>query len=227
MLGEKSGRKLNAYVPDYVVFDLETTGISCESDRVVEISGIKVQQGTPVEEFSMLVNPQMPIPAAASNVNGITDDMVADCVTFDVALKAFLEFAGDHVLVGHNIHRFDMRFIIRDAQEYWGQTITNDYIDTLDLARAYLPGHDQYSLTYLAGYFGIDTDEAHRALADCRMNQKVFEFLHKEMENPSEEVRAMKVCPKCGNFLKKRSGRYGDFWGCTGYPECRYTENIP
>ncbi len=71
MLGDKRGRKLDKYVSDYVVFDLETTGISAVNDAVIEISAVKVQQGRVVETFSTLVNPQRPIPYRASEVNHI------------------------------------------------------------------------------------------------------------------------------------------------------------
>ena len=110
-LSSKPGKKLNTYTPDYVIFDLETTGTSCQSDEVVEISAVKVIDGKVVDEFSTLVNPGMPIPYYASEVNGITDDMVADNPNFEDALCEFLEFTGDAVLVGHNIHTFDMKFI--------------------------------------------------------------------------------------------------------------------
>ena len=76
MLSNTQGRKLNSYTPDYVLFDLETTGISCETDDVIEISAVKVAGGKIVDEFSTLVNPGRPIPAQASAVNGITDEMV-------------------------------------------------------------------------------------------------------------------------------------------------------
>lgn len=68
------------------------------------------------------MNPQCPINFWASQVNGITDDMVCDAPTFDTALADFLEFVGDMVLVGHNINCFDMKFICRDAMKYWGKT---------------------------------------------------------------------------------------------------------
>lgn len=226
MLSKKLGKKLNTYVPDYVVFDLETTGISCDTDGVVEIAAVKVVAGEIVDEFSELVNPEMPISYFASQVSGITDDMVADCPTFDEVLERFLDFIGDSVLAGHNIHTFDMKFIQRDAEKYFGKVIGNDYIDTLQIARLYLPEMEHHKLTDLAEHYGIDTDGAHRALNDCRMNQKVFELLRKEMENPSEAAKKVKKCPKCGSPLKMRKGKYGDFWGCTGYPECRYTKNV-
>ncbi len=123
MLSSKPGKKINDYVKEYVVFDLETTGSSCTSDEVVEISAVKVSGGNVVNEFTTLVNPQMPIPFWATDVNGITDDMVLGAPTFDVALKDFLEFVGDMILVGHNIHTFDMKFVCRDAQKYFGKTM--------------------------------------------------------------------------------------------------------
>lgn len=225
MLSNRSGKKLNDYVSDYVIFDLETTGTSCTTDEVVEISAIKVVDGKVVEEFSTLVNPQMPIPYWATEVNGITDAMVADSPTFDVALRDFLEFVGDMILVGHNIHTFDMKFICRDAQKYFGKTIGNDYVDTLPIARLYLPQLGHHTLSDLADYYGISFDGAHRALFDCRMNQQIFERLGEEMKNPSEEAKKVKKCPRCGNPLKLRNGKFGEFWGCTGYPDCKYTQN--
>ena len=226
MLSKRRGRKLNIYVSDYVVFDLETTGISCTTDEVVEISAVKVQNGEVVDEFTTLVNPGRPIPYNASEVNGITDDMVANSPFFEEALSEFLTFAGDAVLVGHNIHTFDMKFLYRDAERFWGETIGNDYIDTLQIARAYLPKLSRYRLVDLADYYGIDVEGAHRALNDCRMNQLVFELLGKEIANPADEAKAVKKCPRCGNVLRKRNGRYGEFWGCVSYPECKYTANI-
>ncbi|MBE5861437.1 MAG: DNA polymerase III subunit epsilon [Lachnospiraceae bacterium] len=225
MLSTKGGKHLNTYVKDYVVFDLETTGISVYKDEVVEISAVKVADGKVVDEFSTLVNPGMPIPPDASSVNGITDDMVADAPVFEKALKDFLDFAGDHVLVGHNIQSFDMKFICRDALKFYGKTVGNDFVDTLKIAQAYLPELRHHTLTDLACHYRIDAAGAHRALNDCRMNQKVFECLAKEIENPSEAARNVRKCPLCGCVLRLRSGRYGDFWGCTGYPDCRYTEN--
>lgn len=215
--------QLAEFVSNYVVFDLETTGTSYKQDEVVEISAIKVDRHKAVSEFSTLVNPGCAIPYHASRINGITDDMVADAPVFETALADFLEYVGDYVLVGHNIHAFDMKFIYRDCERYFGKIPENDYIDTLKLARACLPQLKRHKLTDLAGYYGVFMQGAHRALNDCRMNQAVYECLGKEMvKNPI----LMKKCPKCGELMTKRKGRFGMFWGCGGYPDCRYTENV-
>ncbi len=225
MLGNTKGKRLDKYVEDYVVFDLETTGISVIRDRVVEISAVKVLRGRIVDQFSTLVNPEMKIPFRASEVNHITDDMVKNAPVFERALDDFNTFAGGMVLTGHNIHTFDMKFIQRDAKAYWGKVFMNDYIDTLMLARQRLPQLTNYKLTDLAGHYSISAEGAHRALADCVMNQRVFEKLGQELKFPAAGTGGKK-CPKCGLLMKKRNGRFGEFWGCGGYPDCRYTENL-
>ena len=228
MLGNTQGKLLNEYIEDYVVFDLETTGVSPYNDEVIEISAVKARKGKVVEEFSELVNPKRTIPFAASRVNNITDDMVSDALFFDEVLRNFLKFVGEDVLVGHNIQSFDMKFIYRDCERYFHQLITNDYVDTLILAKRCFPEWRHRRLGDLADYYGISTQGAHRALADCRMNQRVFELLGKEMNTEKKKTldSNVKTCPLCNLPLKKRNGRYGEFWGCTGFPNCRYTENI-
>lgn len=176
-LGKNKGKQLLEYVPDYVVFDLETTGINCYKDSVVEISAVKVIGGRVEDEFSSLVNPRRSIPYAASRVNGITDDMVADAPLFNDVLMKFIDFTEGMTLVGHNIHSFDLKFIYRDSEKFYGGIPGNDYVDTLRLARKYLPQLKRHSLTLLAEYYGISTEGAHRALNDCHMNQQVYEQL--------------------------------------------------
>ena len=181
MLGNIPGKERRKYTPDYVVYDLETTGISCQRDEVIEISAIRVRGGHPVSTFTQLVNPGRPIPYGASSVNHIYDNMVADKPGFSQVLGEFLDFIGDDVLVGHNIKRFDMNFIYRDCQRYFGQTIDNDYIDTLYMAKQCFPAWKHRRLENLAEHYGISTQGAHRALQDCHMNQQVFELMAQDI----------------------------------------------
>lgn len=212
-------------IDDYVLFDLETTGLDTENDRIIEISAIRVSGGEIVEEFSTLVNPGIHIPFIASSVNGITDEMVKDSPSIEEALKDFLGFAGSSVLAGHNIRRFDMRFIQRDSVNILGSPVNNKILDTLDVARRYLPEFQSRSLGSLAYHYNISYDDAHRALADCHINKKVYDMLAREAENPSEAAKQVRTCPRCGNLLRKRNGKYGEFLGCAGFPDCRYTED--
>lgn len=219
------GKRLNQYISDYVVFDLETTGVRPDADEIIEISGIRVRGHKAVEEFSTLVDPGMHIPAAASRVNHITDEMVAGAPQLADALGAFLQFAGNDILVGHNIHSFDLNFISRASMRVFDAGVENDYIDTLYMARKCLPGLCHYKLSDVAAYFHISTAGAHRALADCAMNQKCYEELGKilsQMQNSQPEV----LCPKCGAEMVRRKGMYGEFYGCSDFPRCRGTRKI-
>ena len=224
MLGKKQGKQRLESVSDYVVFDVETTGISCRYDEVVELSALKVKDGKVVEEFSTLVKAERPISYGASMVNGITDDMLVDAPKFDTVLADFIEFIEDLPLVGHNISTFDMKFIYRDCEKYFGKVPDNDYIDTLMLSRMCLADMKHHKLTDVAEHYEISTDGAHRALNDCKMNRLVYEGLCADMKTGS--FKKPRECPKCGQYLVKRSGKYGAFLGCSGYPDCKYTENL-
>lgn len=215
------GKRLVKYVPDYVVFDLETTGVDVIKDDIIEISAVKVLGGKVADTFSTLVNPGRSIPYYATQVNGITDEMVEDAPDIREALADFLAFAGDAVLVGHNIQSFDLNFVSNAAEGLFGKTVENDYIDTLHMARSCLPELSHHKLVDVASYFHISAEGAHRALCDCIMNQKCYEELGKLQAN-----QKLELCPRCGGELRKRNGKFGEFFGCSNYPACRYTRNI-
>ena len=220
------GKRLNQYVPDYIVFDLETTGISVQHDTIIEISALKVKKGTVTEEFNTLVNPHRHIPAGATAVNGITDAMVAGAPELADVMKDFLQFIGKEVLVGHNIHTFDTNFIYDAAWSLFGTELRNDYIDTLYMARRCLPQLAHHTLGDVSEYFHISTEGAHRALNDCRMNQQIYEQMGKLIGNNLSQKQVGPACPLCGSELIRRKGRYGEFYGCGSFPGCRYTRNI-
>lgn len=213
------------FFDDYVLFDLETTGLLPDSDSVIEISALKVRGGEIADEFTTFVNPEMHIPYSISSITGIMDDMVSSAPVMEDALRDFISFAGDDVLVGHNIKNFDLRFVQRFAVQFFAKPLTNDYLDTLALARRYLPELDSRSLESLAEHYDISYEGAHRALADCHINKLVYDRLAEEMRNPSEAAKNIPVCPRCGNILKKRDGKFGEFWGCASYPDCKFTKN--
>lgn len=229
MTVRNKGKRLNKYVKDYVVFDLETTGINQERDAIIEISAVKVCGGEIVGEYSTLVNPKRHIPAGATAVNGITDEMVADAPDIGGAIGGFLEFIGSSILVGHNIHTFDTNFAYDAAWGALGKELNNDYIDTLYMARSCLPQLSHYKLADISEHFHIATEGAHRALNDCVMNQKCYEEMGKlwrERKGKAADSQEELSCPICGGVLCLRKGRYGMFYGCGNFPSCRFTRNV-
>ena len=228
MLGQSLGNCINEFLSDYVVFDFETTGLNpFDGDRIIEMSAVRVTDDEVSDTFSTLVNPEQPISPEATMVNGITDDMVADAPCMKEALTDFIDFIGDDILVGHNIRSFDMNFLKMECMlQFGGLVPTNDYVDTLLLAKRCMPEMAHKNLTVLAEHFGISPEGAHRALADCLMNQKVYELLKEETERFENGDKTIPVCSICGRRMVIRKSKFGEFWGCTGYPNCKNTINI-
>jgi len=166
-----SGRDLS----NYIVFDLETTGLSGYAE-IIEIGALKIRESRVVESFNTLVKPVNGIPAEASAINGITNAMVRKSPSIEYILPYFFSFAADDLVVGHNIVRFDLPFIRRFAGDE-GALFARNYIDTLVLAREKLPHLGRYSLSTLCDYFGIDPQSQHRALGDCYSTNECFRRL--------------------------------------------------
>ena len=129
-------------------------------DDIIEISAVKVKGGIVQDTFSTLVNPGRHIPAQATKVNGITDQMVSEAPLIREAMTEFLRFVGEDILVGHNIQSFDMKFIYREVEELFQETVSNDFIDTL-----YMEGRNTIwihlcSLAFWKTFFrcNLDTD---------------------------------------------------------------------
>lgn len=149
----------------FVAFDTETTGLSSIEDAIVEIAAVRVVDGQITEEFSQLIDPERPMPADASAVNHITDDMLRGKPKIYEVLPAFRAFVGDDVVAAHNAS-FDGLFI---AQACMRNRFTPParYFDTMNLAR-YYPDAANKKLGTLLACAGIENDEAHRALGDAR-----------------------------------------------------------
>lgn len=218
---EHKGKRISKYVKDYVVFDLETTGISPVHDEIIELSAVKVRDHQPGETFSRLVNPKRPIPGEATKVNGITDEMVREAPGLEAVLPEFLDFIEGEILVGHNIQSFDLIFLSRKVEWLGAKPLPNDFIDTLYMARTCLPQLSRHRLVDLAKHFKVSTTGAHRALNDCLMNQLCYEH----MGALWAQVKVM-TCAKCGGEMVRRKGKFGEFYGCSNYPVCRHTQKI-
>ena len=213
-----------AVTEDYTVVDLEMTGLTPKQDKIIEIGAVKVRGRKVIDTYGTLVKSARPIPDRVSKLTGITNEMMENGMGEDQAIQTLLSFIGDDVIVGHNIS-FDYSFLKQWAVNRKAP-LQMSACDTLRIARALLPGEQSKKLEDLCNYFQIEREHAHRALNDCRMNQQVFEQLAKEMDGSAGEKAKVKLCPICGQPMRKRNGRFGEFWGCSGFPGCRYTENI-
>ncbi len=172
--------RIDKFVDNYVVFDFETTGINLCSSEIIEIGAIKVEDNCIVEEFETLVQPYNSIPSQATKVNGLTNEMVENQPYIEDVLDKFLGFINDSVLVGHNIGSFDLNILNKFTNKIKGFDIEYDYVDSLYLARYCIEEIDNYKLTTLCDYFGVDSSNAHRALDDCKMTKQCYDRLKLE-----------------------------------------------
>ena len=156
----------------FICFDIETTGLSPLRDKITEIGAVKVVNGEITDTFSTFANPEMPIPAKITQLTGITDEMVKDAPSQREAVSAFLEFAGDNILVAHNAP-FDTSFI-RRACENMHRDYPYTSIDTVAISRAILPDIKNVKLDTVANYLRLGTFNHHRATDDAEMLAKIF-----------------------------------------------------
>ena len=168
---------------EYIVLDIETTGLSFRTEKITEIGAVKVKDGEIIDTFESFVNPEIPIPKRIVELTGITDEMVKDAETIDKVMPKFLKFIGNLKLVAHNAD-FDIGFLKYNAENI-GLEMDNEYIDSLQLSRQLLPELKKHKLGIIAEYFGINVENAHRALDDVKTLVKVFiKLLEKNSEQP-------------------------------------------
>ncbi len=177
----------------FVVFDIETTGFSPITDRIIEIGAVKVVDGEIADKFSAFVNPDVPIPFKIENLTGINDSMVINEPKIDVILPQFLKFVGDAVLVAHNAS-FDMSFIMENCDR---QGIAHDftYADTLGMARILLPEQSKHTLDAVSKTLGISLENHHRAVDDAQATAEIFvkfiTMFEKEDAHTLKEINLM------------------------------------
>ncbi len=156
----------------FVVFDLETTGFSPISDRIIEIGAVKVEQGRITERFSSFVNPKIPIPFKITQLTSINDSMVMDAPDIEAVLPQFLDFVGDAVLVAHNAG-FDVSFIEQNMR-YQDMTPDLTSVDTVAMARILMPTLAKFKLNVVAKALNISLENHHRAVDDAGATAEIF-----------------------------------------------------
>lgn len=151
---------------EYVVFDLETTGLRVsEGDSIIEIGAVKLKNGGIIDRFDLLIKPPKEISSEITNITGITNDMVKDAVDEEIGIKKFMEWVGDLPMVAHNA-RFDLSFVEMAFLKYDMGRFNNTVIDTLGLSR-YLESNERYhNLATLVIRYNIDWDEDKHHRAD-------------------------------------------------------------
>ncbi len=161
----------------YVVIDIETTGLHAETDEIIEIAALRVENGTPTASFSKCIAAEKPLSKEIQKLTSLTPALLqAEGVSLQEAIPAFLDFLGKDQIVCHHA-AFDYRFLSRACRQCGLRMAANPCADTLILSRKQIRQVADYQLTTLAKYFGWQNMNPHRALNDCEITSKLYEQL--------------------------------------------------
>jgi DNA polymerase-3 subunit epsilon/DNA polymerase-3 subunit alpha (Gram-positive type) len=166
---------------NYVVFDLETTGLEAQHEEIIEIAAIKFEYDIPIEYFHTYVKPTKKIREKITNLTGITNEDVANAPSIDYVLPNFLEFIGRYTLVAHNA-KFDMSFILDNMFDLGYKKLGNKALDTLSLARKYIKDVPNYKLETLKEELCFFDLSSHDALSDAKMTFFVLKECKEKVE---------------------------------------------
>ncbi len=165
---------------EFVVFDIETTGLSAAINHITEIGAVLIRGGETVDVFETFVDPGEPIPENITELTGITDEMVAGAPSEREAVEAFLKFVGGRILIAHNAG-FDVSFIRRVADEN-GLTCENTYMDTVAVSRYVNPDLNKHKLDTIAEYYKLGDFNHHRASDDAQMLAAIFSCMVRRLK---------------------------------------------
>ncbi|MCE4956743.1 PolC-type DNA polymerase III [Macrococcoides caseolyticum] len=165
----------------YVVFDVETTGLSSQYDKIIELAAVKVKDGEIIDKFERFSNPGERLNETIKNLTGITDDMLVDAPPIEEVLSDFRDFVGDAIYIAHNAS-FDMGFIDTGFERLGYGATTNGVIDTLELSRTINTEMGKHGLNFLAKKYGVELTQHHRAIYDAETTAHIFVKMLKQIE---------------------------------------------
>lgn len=188
----------------FIFYDTETTGTQIDKDRVVEIAAYN---GKTEETFVSYINPEIPIPKDASDIHGITTEMVVSSPLFPEVFEKFRAFCGSQaVLVAHNNDHFDQPLLEKECLRHGIAFLNCEFIDSLKWAQKYRPDLPKHNLQYLRQVYGFEENRAHRALDDVMILYQVFSALIGDLE-PEQVIALIKETPHLKSF-KMPFGKY-------------------
>ena len=174
---EFKGNCLYEFLNNYVVVDIETTGLSPRDNEITEIAAIRIRDNKIVDQYNTLIRTEEEIPEHIERLTGISNEMVKEHgANIETALIEFNKFIGDDVLIGHNVN-FDINFLYDNCLKHLEQPLTNDFVDTLKISKNLIKDTYNWKLTTLAKKFNIDNPASHRALNDAIVTHELYKEL--------------------------------------------------
>lgn len=191
----KKGRSLIDFPDNFVVIDIETTGLDPSYDEIIEIAALKINSNEIVDKFETLIKPSEPLDEFIIGLTGITNEMLENSPKIQDVLSNFLNFIDNNILVGHNVN-FDINFLYDYIMAIYNKPFNNDYIDTMRLTRKLTPELKHHRLKDMVKYFNIENFVAHRAMPDVLATYEILtkskEMVLKQFESIDDFTRTFK-----------------------------------
>lgn len=224
---KNKGKSLLDFPDDYVVIDIETTGLSPEYDSIIEVAALRVRNGEHVEKFETLIKPTEKygyddddevdfivdedgekfyyINSFIVQLTGITNKMLHEAPTIDVVLPRFQRFVGNEVVVGHNVN-FDINFLYDNFINVMGVSFNNNFIDTMRISRRFLIELNHHRLKDISKHYSIESDKFHRAEKDCFVTNECFVKLKQDIKNKCGDYSTFlnEIKSKTHNYVKAK-----------------------
>ncbi len=178
MTREYKGKKINYLPQSFVVIDIETTGLDCTLDEIIEVSAIKVIDGKKTDSFTSLIKPSFEIPDFIEKLTGITNEMLLSAPSINEIIPKFYAFIENSILVGHNV-TFDINFLYDNIYRLTGKYVSNDYLDTMRMSRRLFPFLQNHKLETISFLFKTNNSPAHRSLLDCEATLDCYNYMEK------------------------------------------------
>lgn len=222
------GNSIIDFPSDYTVIDIETTGLSPLWNEIIELGAIRYRNGSAMEEFQTFVKCSAPLDPFISDLTGITDEMLSNAPDIRNAIREYIDFIGNDIIIGHNIG-FDINFIYDACIKYIGRPFSNDYINTVRLANKLLPDLGSKTLSSICCHYGISLNGAHRALHDCVLTNDVYTHMLSDIPDreaftklfirhrvPGHSFRAKDINISVNAEINEDSSIYGRVFCFTG-----------
>lgn len=174
----EKGQSVIKFPDEYVLLDIETTGLSPDYDSILEIGAIRVKSGCIDEEFHTYFEYDEPIPAFITFLTGITNEMLIGAPAPDKAISSFFNFLGESIIVGYNVN-FDVNFLYDYCMKYLNIKLKNNFVDCMRIARKLFSEEPHHRLRDMVNILGIKSDSFHRAIDDCYTTKAVYDTLYK------------------------------------------------
>lgn len=172
---ENKGKSKILFPDRFVIIDLETTGLEPDFDNIIEVAALKIHDGQIIEQYQSLVKPYGEIDDYITELTGITNEMLSSAPAPEKVLSDVYAFSEGYIFMGHNVN-FDINFLYDWTCKLLNKCVSNDFVDTLRIARKLYPGMKHHRLQDLVSALNIPSNGFHRAMNDC--HNTYFCYLH-------------------------------------------------